>query len=186
MTLSARHQARRAVRWLVAACATVAASLFAIAANASGSIQPASPPNGVYTCTWIAAHPLAASQARVSCDQSAFASGVPLTTAGIGAGSFAPDSIDATGCQYVPAAGTVGKGVFAWSTYEYANHWNYSGSNSPADYTWYLQHTDGSNYVSGNVFDTYVHETFVPANVYRWGAQNHSTTSQQWYVCYTG
>lgn len=76
------------------------------------------------------------------------------------------------------------KAVFAWSTYEYANRWIFYGNYSPSYYTYYIQKTDGTNYTSGDITDVITHTVNVVANVYRWGAQNHSDTAQSWEVCY--
>jgi hypothetical protein len=146
------------------------------------------PPKGIYTCDWIAAHPAAAAAARVTCDAAVFSSGLS-SQAGAPTGSAStpatPDTIDANGCQHVPnGGGRVGKGVFAWSTYEYSNQWAFNGFYSPSYYTFYIQRTDGTNAVYGPITDTQVHSIGLGANVYRWGAQNHSDTAQNWYACY--
>lgn len=161
--------------------AAFAATLFAIPAPAQGSVAFPMPPNDIYTCDWIAAHPAAAIQAAVTCDPSVFfaaSESLALATAP-GAGP------DANGCQPVPNNGSrVGQGVFAWSTYEYANDWVFYGNYSPADYTYYIQKTDGTNVVQQRITDVIAHEIGVQANIYRWGAQNHSSTAQSWEVCY--
>jgi hypothetical protein len=173
-------------------CVALAVSALPVLAvtssSAAGAALPPNgvPPNGVYTCAWIAAHPAAAAQARVTCDPS----GGPASASGsFGAGSVltTPDVIDANGCQYVPGPTTrVGKGVWGWTTYEYASHWGWAANYGPADYTWYIQKTDGTNWVSGIIQDTAFHSINIASNVYRWGAQNHSSTAEQWYVCYQG
>ncbi|HZM74964.1 MAG TPA: hypothetical protein VFC19_04510 [Candidatus Limnocylindrales bacterium] len=133
----------------------------------------------VYTCDWIAAHPAAAAQAHVTCDAAVFQAAVSSPAI------EAPITPDAEGCQWLPSSvGRVGQGVFAWSAFEYANRWTYVGFYGQPIYTWYLQRTDHSNYTSGIVGDNSEHLAGVPANVYRWGAQNHSGVPQQWRVCY--
>src|SRR5689334_15172084 len=82
------------------------------------------PPHGIYTCSWVASHPAAAADARVTCDPAVFFSAQPnAAEAGTatGLGDLAPPALpDANGCQPVPNdGGRVGKGVYAWSTYEY-------------------------------------------------------------------
>jgi hypothetical protein len=141
----------------------------------------------VYTCGWITTHPAAAAQARVSCDPSGGAAASIGTLPASDAVATTPDVIDANGCQYVPSSTTrVGKGVWGWTTYEYAGTWGWNGFYSPAYYTWYLQKTDGTNYAHGDILDAGYHSVSIAFNVYRWGAQNHSSTAQQWYVCYVG
>ncbi len=162
-----------------------AVSTASVSAAATGSAVSALPPNGVYTCSWIAAHPAAAAQARVTCDPS----GALAASGAMPAGSAVatPDSIDASGCQTIPSPTTrVGKGVWAWTLYEYAGSWAWISNYSPAWYTWYLQKTDGTNYAHGEILDAGYHSLGVASNVYRWGAQNHSSTAEQWYVCYQG
>lgn len=177
-------RARATFLVVVAVAAAVAASIGVSTAAAGRAAAVASPPNGIYTCAWIAAHPAAAAQARVTCDPSVFnaaqAGALASPTAPAG-----PDTIDANGCQPVPnGGGRVGKGVFAWSTYEYANQWVWSANYGPAYYTWYLKKTDNTTYAYGLNSDTNTHDIGVPANIYRWGAQNHSATAQAWYVCW--
>jgi hypothetical protein len=158
---------------------TSSAAAPALGARAGSAL----PPSGVYTCPWIAANPAAAAQAHVTCDPS----GALPTSASQSLAATTPDSIEAQGCQYVPSPTTrVGKGVWGWTTYEYAGSWAFEGFYSPAYYTWYIQKTDGTNYIYGEILDTGYHSINIASNVYRWGAQNHSSTAQQWYVCYSG
>lgn len=168
------------------------ALLIGVTVSLTAAVAPASarggPPHGIYTCDWIAAHPAEAAQARVTCDASVFFAGLSsqgTTPAGTASVPNTPDTIDANGCQHVPnGGGRVGKGVFAWSTYEYSNQWAFNGFYSPSYYTFYIQRTDGTNAVYGPITDTQVHSLGLGANVYRWGAQNHSDTAQNWYACY--
>jgi hypothetical protein len=153
----------------------------------TGGHAAALPPNGVYTCSWIAAHPAAAAQARVSCDPSGGAAPSLGALPASSADATTPNVIEANGCQYVPSStGRIGQGVWGWTSYEYAGSWGWTGFYSPAYYTWYLQKTDGTNYAHGEILDAGYHSVGIASNVYRWGAQNHSSTAQQWYVCYTG
>jgi len=164
------------------AIAGVLAASVAVSTSAAAGRSAAFPPNGVYTCDWIAAHPAAASAARVTCDPAVFSAAMssPLS------GAASPDSLLSTGCQPVPnGGGNVGQGVFAWSTYEYAHVWQIKGNNSPSDYTWYVKKTDGTTQAWNTESDTATHTVGVPFNVYRMGAQNHSGTPQNWTVCYT-
>jgi hypothetical protein len=82
--------------------------------------------------------------------------------------------------------GRVSPGVFAWSTYEYSNEWAfYANYGPPVYYTFYIQKTDGTNVLSGPITDNTTHSFRLgSANIYRWGAQNHSYPTQSWWVCY--
>lgn len=167
---------------VLAVGATLSMATRVHAAPPQGSITP---PNDVYTCDWIARHPAAAAAAQVTCDPNARPpAGSSVFSSPIGA---SPASIEAQGCQWVPNGGAkVGQGVFAWSQFEYSNYWNYSVyADSSPNYTWYLQRPDGTNYTHGTVTDFSVHNVGVPANNYRWGAQNHSAVPAHWYACYT-
>lgn len=89
------------------------------------------------------------------------------------------------GCQFVPSSGTVGKGVFAWSTYQYSTNWRWFGwLGDPAHYTWSIQTSGGATYTWGTAYDANNWNINVPANIYHWGAQNHHDKAQQWYVCW--
>lgn len=161
--------------------AVVIAAIAAISTNSALARTGSSlPPNGVYTCDWIAAHPAAAAQAGVTCDPSIFFAAASARPAAGGP----PITPLSQGCVYLPSSPTrAGQGVFAWSSYQYSTYWGWYGIYSPADYTWYVQ-TSGGTYAYGNVYDTNSYYLGVPANIYRWGAQNHSSTAQQWFVCW--
>jgi len=142
------------------------------------------PASGVFTCDWIAAHVTAAAHWLVTCDPSALAAVDSMNAAsGMNAGA-SPLTND---CQFVPASGYVGKGVYAWSTYEYANFWQWfphtNPNGEPVAYTWYIQLTNGTNYIHGFQDQTSVG---VPANIYRFGAQNNGDYATEWDVCYSG
>jgi hypothetical protein len=170
-------------RILVAVALGVIVASTAIVAPAFA--RSGGPPNGIYTCGWIAANPAAAAQTRVTCDAAVFSAGLSSQSSAPTGSALTPNTIDANGCQHVPnGGGRVGKGVFAWSTYEYSNQWAFNGFYSPSYYTFYIQRTDGTNAVFGPITDTQVHSLGLGANVYRWGAQNHSDTAQNWYACY--
>jgi hypothetical protein len=184
---------RGAVVLLLIAGFIAAANLASAATNATtktfGSVVP---PNGTYTCAWIAAHPAEALAAQVTCDSSLFSlatapNAIVTLTQGLspqrsGGVGVHPDS---NGCTYIPNTGNIGSGVYGWSGYEYANSWTFTPSNSPATYTYYIQLTGPSPYTSGNEYDIYTHNVGVPANIYRWGVQNHSVPNN-WYLCYSG
>jgi hypothetical protein len=166
----------------------------AVAAFVSGSPSVAStgqglmPPGGVYTCAWIAEHPVEAAAAQVSCDPGMFTpTGKPTL-----ARTYAFFSPFASGCHYQPFdGGWIGQGVFTWTSYKYTNWWqwyeerpvNYQDPNH--DYTWYVQRTDGTSAAYDRVFDGAIHGTgVIGANNYRWGAQNHINDARRYYVCW--
>jgi hypothetical protein len=146
------------------------------------------PPNGVYTCSWISAHPLEAAQAGVGCSSTP-----PLIVNGMVAPTFvAPRAAAGLAqplsnevCQRLPSSGQVGHGVFAWTpSYYYSNEWNINGYVA-YNYTWYIQKTDGTNVYSQLVTDGAIHDSgIIGANNYRGGAQNHTTSNVYWTICY--
>lgn len=151
-----------------------------VASNAAAA--PPAPPNGVYTCDWIAHNPAAAMEAHVTCDPATFfaALAAPPTTTEAAATPQTATQV----CPYVPNGYRVGKGVFAWSDYYNTTYWQWRGIYSPANYTWYIQGLDGLNYVHGDNYDTSWHQqSGLLYYTYRWGAQNHSDTAQQWQTC---
>ena len=124
-----------------------ALALAAIAAVAAASIaaagNPSQPPGGVYTCAWIAQHPVEAAQAAVSCNGQA-----PPIVAGMVAPTFVAGPLGEV-CQRIPSSNAVGKGVFAWTpSYYYSYQWYINGyltqGGSP-NYTWYVQNQGGTN-----------------------------------------
>lgn len=174
-------------RWHAAFLGVLIAVLSATASGASAA--PGGPPNGIYTCAWISANPAAALQAHVTCDPATFFAamagklpGEPAPSAQVRRLALARRA--STVCPFVPNGYRVGQGVFAWSDYFLTTYFNWWGTYSPADYTWYIQETDGTNIVHGNDYDTSLHSQNGLANLYyRWGAQNHSSTAQEWQIC---
>lgn len=156
---------------------------------ARATATPSLPPNGVYTCAWIADHPADAASAGVTCSSQAppippnSPSTFPETLNPIAA--VAP--LDQTVCGRLPAGTTrVGEGVFAWTQfYVYSNYWDINGYVA-YNYTWYVQKTDGTNKFHELVTDAGIHGTppDLPANNYRAGAQNHASVPVYWVVCY--
>ncbi len=137
------------------------------------------PPNGIYTCDWIAANPAAAAQARVTCDPAVFFAW---------RSTQAPQRpFNSVGCQYVPASGKVGYMVYAWSTYEYSHDWRFTDLTAAPGYIWHLQITPGgTDYTGGGpYYDNFEHNSLDPLDTYRWGAQNLSRTSANWQLCYS-
>ena len=157
-------------------------ALFSTAPSMAGKSRgPLMPPGNVYTCPWIAAHPVEAAEARVSCDSGLFEEVGSPTTALFG--SFAP----AGGPIWVPASGYVGQGVFAWSAYKYSNYWEwYAEASFPNDYTWYVQKPGDITKVFGRIFDDLPHNSgVISANNHRWGAQNHIDGPRRWRVSWS-
>lgn len=154
-----------------------------VAAGTAAADPPAGtlkPPQGIFTCSWIAAHPAAAAAWNVSCSPVA-PSGSPTVTSSTGS-SIQPIPL-ANGCQTIPGVGQyVGKGVYAWTTYEYANEWGWTPHYSGVLFTWYLQKTGNVTY-AWNTGDS-AGNINVPATNYRWGAQNNDPQPNNWNVCY--
>lgn len=75
--------------------------------------QSGKPPGEIYTCEWIQRNPDAAVEARVTCDPATFFGPI-----------FTPDPVRiqaqplSQGCANVPSSGSVGQGVYAWSSDE--------------------------------------------------------------------
>ena len=178
------RKGRFALATLVVACALAVVALASTGPGiASPEARSEAPPNGVYTCKWISAHPEAAAAAQVTCDPDVFFK----QSLGQGAGSGAPSgpiTMFSSGCQYLPQQGAVGQGVWAWTSHKYSNRWDFNGLNSSPNYTWYIQ-TTGGTYTWGNAtHNNLIQIAGLPYNEYRWGAQNHSAAAQQWFVCW--
>lgn len=176
-------------------CAAIVAAVAATAASAGGSAASAllAPPGNVYTCSWIAEHPAAAAAAGVTCDPAVFfmetgpASQVGAAQIDDGPTLTAsPDSL----CNHIPGGGVlVGKGVYAWSNYEYTDYWNFFGVQSPYNYEWYLQKLDGTNQYHGSYSsppdpDPLHEKSNLGFTNRRFGGHNLSSTAQEWYVCH--
>ena len=154
-------------------------------AQAGGS--GALPPNGVYTCDWIATHPAAAVRAGVTCSPipPPVVSDALVTPVDPSAAGRSGVHALSTTCYSLPAVGAVGKGVFAWSSgYPYTSYWDINVETSPPDYTWYIQNAGGTNVYNEHVLDLGVHSKTLGYNYYRLGAQNHSDTPAWWTFCH--
>jgi len=169
------HFTRRSVA--TAAILLVVATVGVAVSNAAAAT--ATPPNGIYTCAWIAVNPAAAAQAQVTCDPAVF-------FAAMSAGSAVISPESQVACEQIPLnGGRVGTGVFAWGQYYGATYWGYGAQWSPpVSYTWYVQRIDGYNAMHGDVstLDWYTTPS-VPWSEYRWGAQNHGSLAQSWQEC---
>lgn len=172
---------------IIGIMSAVAASAAAAAPAASAGASWPQPADGVFTCNWIATHPAAAAHWNVGCTGLPSSSPDTSVTGAAPEGSVRPF---ANGCQWIPSATTyIGSNVYTWTTYEYANSWSwnlYTTDGYWAYYHWYLQKTDGTNYLNTNT-SSMSGSVGVPANNYRWGAQNTSLSSyEQFLVCYQG
>jgi hypothetical protein len=176
----------------LAACVVVA--MIAVATASAKQTVSALPPNGVYTCGWIATHPAAAARARVTCDASVFFSAMrqsPPIAGSVVTALASPDTIDSTGCWDIPEDGSrISPGVYAWSSWEYANRWSWAAHyGPPVDYTWYIQKSGPitvlyDRWTDLGHSDTTHRITMATYNVYRLGFQNHSYPTQSWYHCH--
>lgn len=151
------------------------------------SNDPLRPPGNVYTCPWIAEHPVEAAQARVTCDPGFFTP-TPFPSPAFTYDSMTPQ---ASGCSYQPPSGWIGQGVFTWTSFKYTNWWQWYeelplNPNDPThDYTWYVQRQNGTTHSYDRVFDGATHGTgVIGANNYRWGAQNHVDSIRRYFVCW--
>jgi hypothetical protein len=149
--------------------------VFMTAQSAMPRHKHAGPSDGVYTCSWIAAHPVQAAEALVSCDPRWRPDFVP------------PESPETYAhCHWIPSGSErVGQGVFTWSHYEYAHYYDISATWG-GYYTWYVQKTDGTNQHSELIGpNDFTFHYWTPAgNVRRSGAQNHSQTPDNYYTCF--
>jgi hypothetical protein len=89
----------------------------------------------------------------------------------------------ATGCQRLPTTGYIGTNVYANSTAQYANYWEWSNSSSAQPFFWYIKRTDDSNADSGSSTGAGSSRT-LGANVYYFKVQNKGSSPQAWNVCY--
>ncbi|MEA2494888.1 MAG: hypothetical protein QOJ29_2799 [Thermoleophilaceae bacterium] len=153
--------------------------------GAGGGVR-ANPPNGIYTCDWIANHPTAAAAAGVSCSSTPPPISAQDPMVILPASTFGRDTLDSgTYCFRLPTSGYVGKGVFAWTAgYPYSQSWSIIGYVA-YDYTWYVQNSGGTNVHVEAITDSYDHSTFPGWNYYREGAQNHANANVYWGGCYS-
>lgn len=167
------------------AYAVVFVSLLTVYLNtAGGGTVGAYPPDGIYTCAWIAANPTAATLARVSCRADGVNPGSQITPAEA-ADLATPSTPDTNPCQRVPGSGAIGTNVYAATTFEYSTAWFWPTSSRGEPFWWYIKHTDGSNqaynYSAGGGG-----QLGVPANIYQWKVQNKGADAQYWDgVCYS-
>jgi len=89
----------------------------------------------------------------------------------------------ANGCERVPLTGYIGTNVYADSSAQYANYWQWSDSSSAQPFYWYLKRTNNTNAVSGYSTGGGGSRTLA-ANVYYFKVQNKGSSPQAWNVCY--
>jgi hypothetical protein len=168
-------------RFAASALGLVALIALVIVASATAATKHATasgPPNGVWTCRYIAAHPAQAAAASVSCSPRG-----PARARATRVLAFMPMTA-LSPCARVPVSGAVGRGVYAWGNFQYFNYFSYS----PAVieyFTWYVQKHDGTNVQWGSDYQTNSHPVNVGSNYYRWGAQNNGDYAQSWVWCWS-
>jgi hypothetical protein len=115
----------------------------------------------------------------------------PMPIAGPAAAILAsPDSIESNGCWDIPeGGGVISPGVYAWSSWEYANYWTWyakQAPNGPIDYTWYIQTTPNYGRVTDLGHGDVGHGPiqYSTGNNRRIGFQNHTYPAQNWYHCH--
>jgi hypothetical protein len=167
----------------------VVALILSAVALAGPPTDTSIPPNGVYTCDWIASHPTAATLAGVSCNENMVNPGSTVSPEQVARATITHHGVSpfANGCQRVPSSGSIGGGVYAETTFEYSNFWTWNAPSRGENYYWYIKHTDGSNQTWGYAFGT-TGNAGVPANVYQWKVQNETGNDPQYWdsVCYSG
>lgn len=90
----------------------------------------------------------------------------------------------ASGCERVPSSGYISTGVYANSSAEYANDWNWSAGSSSEPFYWYVKKTDGTTYTNGYSAGGGGDTGTIAANTYTWKVQNAGATPQAWNVCF--
>jgi hypothetical protein len=166
-------------RILIVAVAAFFLTIFLGAASAAR--KPAYPPDGIYTCSWIAANPTAATLAGVSCSPDMVNRGSSISPQQ--AAQLEPNSAESIGMARVPSSGAIGQNVWAATSYEYTTAWSWNAGSQHETYTWYIKKTDDTTQKWGYGFDG--GETTVPANIYRWKVQNTGQHAQYWIVLYS-
>jgi hypothetical protein len=102
--------------------------------------------------------------------------------AGNGSGSTRPIT-EASGCQRVPASGSLSPGAAAATTLEYSNWWQWSNASAAQAFDWSIRKSDGTSVASGSsggLGDTRT----LGANDYVFRIVNRGSIGQFWNVCY--
>ena len=163
----------------------VAAMAVALPAGAKTGVPAHGyPPNGVYTCEWIAAHPTEATLARVSCNPDMTNPGSSVSPADVAAAdlanrSFRSGTMLGSGCPRVPSSGAIGQGVFASTSPEYSSFWQWPAGSQHGYFTWYIKkNSDDSTWDWGSQFDGDF--KYTTPNIYYWKVQNNYSNAQYW------
>lgn len=90
-----------------------------------------------------------------------------------------------SGCQRLPSTGYIGSGVYAQTSSEYSNYWNWSDASAVQPFHWYVFTSGGSLKANGPSPGT-GGATMVPANSNYWKVQNQGSVPQAWNVCWSG
>lgn len=90
-----------------------------------------------------------------------------------------------SGCQRVPSTGYISSGVYAQTTSEYSNYWNWSDASAAQPFHWYV-FTSGGTLKSNGPSPGTGGATTVPANANYWKVQNQGSVPQAWNVCWSG
>jgi hypothetical protein len=107
-----------------------------------------------------------------------------IAYSGTGVGSSQPGLVpDATGCQRVPAAGTLAPGAPAATTLEYSNYWQWSNASASESFDWSIRKGDGTVVASGSSGGTGGSRSLA-ANNYLFRIVNRGSVGQFWNVCY--
>jgi hypothetical protein len=88
------------------------------------------------------------------------------------------------GCQRVPATGFIGPGVYARTTAQYSNYWQWSSASGSQPFHWYIFTTADvlkANGYSGGGGGA----ATVSANNHYWKVQNQGGVPQAWNVCWS-
>lgn len=110
--------------------------------------------------------------------------GVLLAFGGTGASSTPPSAIpDASGCQRVPAAGTLAPGQAAATTLEYSNYWSWSNASASDSFDWSIRKGDGTVVASGSSGGAGGSHSLA-ANNFLFRVVNRGAVGQFWNVCY--
>ena len=88
------RQTRMSAVMAIGVAVTLCIALTTATATAAKNPVTVLPPNGVYTCPWIATHPAAASLAQVTCDPSVFAPAISSSGFGASSSPTAPVSME--------------------------------------------------------------------------------------------
>lgn len=141
------------------------------------------PPNGVFTCSWIAAHPAAATAFAVSCSPDMQNAGADPATVATIQGQIARAlgrSLASQGDVRVPAAGAISHGVYAATSAQYSVRWGWTDASQSETFYWYVKRNDDSIRDSGFSLGGGGGTTNLGANNYHWQVYNDGADPQYW------